>query len=135
MSYEYSEDALIEQATQDVLEELGWSLVAAWHKESFGAASLLGREDKSEVVLTRYLVQALKKLNPKHLAVAYEQAVALITQNVADQTLGKINKEKSNLLKNGVPASDTNDKGELIKTKLKVFNFNDYQDNHFLAVR
>ena len=24
MSYEYSEDGLIEQATQDVLEELGW---------------------------------------------------------------------------------------------------------------
>lgn len=27
MSYEYSEDGLIEQATQDVLEELGWEVV------------------------------------------------------------------------------------------------------------
>ena len=95
MSYEYSEDALIEQATQDVLEELGWSVVAAWHKESFGEDGLLGREDKSEVVLTRYLLQALKNLNPNHPDLAYEQAVELITQNVADQTLGKINKEKS----------------------------------------
>jgi type I restriction enzyme, R subunit len=27
MTYEYSEDGLIEQATQDVLEELGWEVV------------------------------------------------------------------------------------------------------------
>ncbi|PQJ81489.1 type I restriction endonuclease subunit R [Polaribacter glomeratus] len=135
MSYEYSEDALIEQATQDVLEELGWTVLSAWKKESFGEHGLLGREDKSEVVLTRYLLQALKKLNPNHPELAYEQAVELITQKIADQTLGKINKEKSNLLKNGIPVSYTNDKGELIKTKLNVFNFNDYHDNHFLAVR
>lgn len=30
MSYEYSEDGLIEQATQDVLKELGWEVVMAW---------------------------------------------------------------------------------------------------------
>jgi type I restriction enzyme R subunit len=33
MSYEYSEDVLIEQATQDVLEELGWQVVTAWQNE------------------------------------------------------------------------------------------------------
>lgn len=135
MSYEYSEDNLIENATQDVLEQLGWTVVSAWKKESFGADGLLGREDKSEVVLVRFLLKALKKLNPNHPELAYQQAIELITQNVADQTLGRINKDKSNLLKNGVPVSYTNDKGELIKTKLKVFDFNNYQDNHFLAVR
>ncbi|WP_047547289.1 type I restriction endonuclease subunit R [Psychroserpens sp. Hel_I_66] len=135
MSYEYSEDGLIENATQEVLEELGWTVLSAWKKESFGADGLLGREYKSEVILSRYVLQALKKLNPHHPELAYQQAVDRITQNVADQTLGSINKEKSNLLKNGVPVSYTNDKGELVKTKLKVFNFNNYQDNHFLAVR
>ena len=107
MSYEYSEDGLIENATQDVLEELGWTVVSAWHKESFGAHGLLGREDKSEVVLIRYLLQALKKLNPNHPDLAYEQAVERITQNIADQTIGRIDKEKSDLLKNGVPVSYT----------------------------
>ena len=135
MSYEYSEDALIEQATQEVLEELGWTVVTAWRNESFGENGLLGREDKSEVVLTRYVLEALKRLNPNHPELAYDQAIELITQNVADQTLGFINKEKSNLLKNGVPVSYTNDEGELIKTKLKVFDFKEYRANHFLAVR
>src|SRR5690554_2804491 len=135
MSYEYSEDGLIEMATQDVLEELGWTVVTAWRSESYGESGLLGRETKSDVVLTRYLLQTLKALNPDLPELAYEQAVELITQNIADQTLGRINKEKSNLLKNGVPVSYTDDKGELIKTKLKVFDFKNYQNNYFLAVR
>lgn len=135
MSYEYSEDGLIEQATQDVLEELGWQVVTAWQNESFGEDGLLGRENKSEVILSRYLLTALEKLNPNLPKTAYEQAVEQISQKVADKTLGRINKEKNDLLKNGVPVSFTNDKGELVKKKLKVFNFKEYTDNHFLAVR
>jgi type I restriction enzyme R subunit len=135
MSYEYSEDGLIEQATQDVLEELGWHVVTAWQNESFGEGGLLGRDNKSEVILSLYLLQALEKLNPNLPNTAYEQAVEQISQKVADKTLGRINKEKNDLLKNGVPVCFTNDKGELVKKKLKVFNFNDYTDNHFLAVR
>ncbi|WP_420572975.1 type I restriction endonuclease subunit R [Kordia sp.] len=135
MSYEYSEDNLIERATQDVLEELGWTVLTAWHKESFGEHGLLGREDKSEVVLTRYLRQALEKLNPNLPAIAYEQATEEIVQKVADQTIGRINKDKSALLKKGVPVSYTNENGELEKVKLKVFDFHNYEENHFLAIR
>ena len=135
MSYEYSEDGLIEQATQDVLEELGWQVVTAWQNESFGEDGLLGRDNKSEVILSRYLLQALEKLNPNLPKTAYDQAIEQISQKVADKTLGRINKEKNDLLKNGVPVSFTNDKGELVKKKLKVFNFKEYTDNHFMAVR
>ena len=135
MSYEYSEDLLIEQATQDSLEELGWKVVTAWKNESYGIDGLLGRDNKSEVILSRYLFEALERLNPDLPTIAYEQAVELISQKVADQTLSRINQEKYDLLKNGVPVSFTNDKGELVKKKLKVFNFNEYTDNHFLAVR
>lgn len=135
MSYEYSEDGLIEQATQDVLEELGWTVLTAWHKETLGKDGLLGREDKGEVILFRYLFEALRKLNPGHPELAYEQAAELLARNIADQTRGFINKEKSLLMKNGIPVSYTNDKGELVKVKLKVFDFSDYSANHFLAVR
>ena len=135
MSYEYSEDGLIEQATQDVLEELGWEVVTAWTKESFGPNGLLGRENKSEVILQRYLLQALEKLNPGLPETAYNQAIEQVYQKVADKTLGTINKEKYELFKKGVPVSFTNEKGELVKKNLKVFNFQEYADNHFLAVR
>ena len=82
MSYEYSEDGLIEQATQDVLEELGWQVVTAWQNERFGEAGLLGRENKSEVILSRYLLQAIEKLNPNLPKAAYDQAVELMKAGV-----------------------------------------------------
>lgn len=135
MSYEYSEDALIEQATEDVLKELGWEVVTAWTKESFGPDGLLGRDNKSEVILFRYLLNALKQFNPDVPQIAYDHAMEQIAQKVADKTIGKVNQEKYELLKNGVPVSYTNDKGELVKKKLKVFDFNNYNNNHFLAVR
>ena len=135
MSYEYSEDGLVEAATQDVLEELGWEVVTVWRKETFGEKGLLGRDNKSEVILKRYLLQALQGLNPGLPDLAYQQAVEQIEQKVADKNLARINKEKTDLLKNGVPVSYTNNKGELVKKKLKVFDFTDYSANHFLAVR
>ncbi len=135
MSYEYSEDGLIEQATQDVLEELGWDVVTAWKKETWGADGLLGRENKSEVILSRYLLQALEKLNPGLSTSTYEQALEQVNQKAADKSLGQINKVKYELLKNGVPVSYTNEKGALVKKKLKVFDYKNYEANHFLAVR
>ena len=94
MSYEYSEDALVETATHQVLEELGWEVAYAWKNETFGANGLLGRENKSEVILRRYLLQALTELNPGLPLAAYEQAVEQIEQRSADKTLGRSNKEK-----------------------------------------
>lgn len=135
MSYEYSEDALIEQATQDVLEELGWKVITAWTKETFGENGLLGRENKSEVILKHYVIKALKDLNPELSSTVYEQAYEILTQKVADKTLASTNKEKYELLKNGIPVSFTNNDGELVKKKLKVFDYSNYTNNDFLAVR
>jgi len=135
MSYEYSEDNLVEAAAQDVLEELGWQVKTAWTKETFGEDGLLGREDKSEVILKRYLLQALKELNPNLPNVAYQHAIDQINQKAADKKLVQINNEKYTLLTKGVDVSFTNEKGELVKKKLKVFDFDNPTENHFLAVR
>lgn len=135
MSYEYSEDGLVETATQQVLEELGWEVKYAWKQETFGLDGLLGRENKSQVILSRYLLAALKLNNPGLPDAAYQQAIDQISEKVADQTLGKINQQKYKLFKEGVEVSFTNTDGEIEKRKLKVFDFVDYRNNHFMAVR
>lgn len=135
MSYEYSEDGLVEAATQEVLEELGWKVVTAWHNESFGKDGLLGRENKSEVVLTRHLRGALEKLNPALPDTAYNHAIDQITEKAANKTLGQLNKDKHVLLTKGVSVSYQNDKGQLEKKRLKVFDFDNPTNNDFLAVR
>ncbi|MDP3608654.1 MAG: type I restriction endonuclease subunit R [Nitrosomonas sp.] len=135
MSYEYSEDGLVEAATQHALEDLGWKVVYAWKKETYGEAGLLGRANKSEVILKRNLRTALEKLNPNLPATAYTHAIDQITEKAADKTLGQINKGKHALLTKGVQISYRNNKGEMEVKRLRVFDFEHPLKNEFLAVR
>lgn len=135
MSYEYSEDGLVEAATQQALEDLGWRVVYAWKKENFGDNGLLGRENKSEVILKRHLRAALEKLNPNLPATAYTHAIDQITEKSADKTLGQINKEKHALLTKGIQISYRNNNSEMEVKRLRVFDFEHPLENEFLAVR
>ena len=135
MITEYNEDNLVEQATSDILIDLGWKIETAWHNETFGINGLLGRENKSEIILSKFLLPVLEKLNPNLPESAYKDAYNKIVLKDVGKKLDKINKEKYELLKSGVKVSFTNDKGELIKKILKVFDFENPENNHFLAVR
>ena len=135
MSFEYSEDNLVEKAASDILFNLGWRIETAWHNETFGIDGLLGRENKSEIILSKFLLPILEKLNPNLPEAAYKDAYLQIAQRETDKKLDRINKEKYALIKSGVKVSFTNDKGELIKKTLKVFDFDNPENNHFLAVR
>ena len=140
MSYEYSEDGLVEAATQEVLEDLGWTVEYAWTKESFSTLDdrsdgLLGRANKSEVLLVRYLLAALRELNPGLPETAYQQAVEALSRSVADKHLAAVNQEKHDLLVKGVPVSYQDDKGVLKKKTLRVFDFSAPENNDFRAIR
>lgn len=140
MSYDYSEDGLVEESTQQVLKDLGWIVKTAWHNETFASkddrsTGLLGRCDKSEVILERYLLQALIQFNPDLPATAYSQAILAITGKIADKSIAAINKGKYELLKNGVDVSFKDADGQDQSKKLQVFDFNQPENNHFLAVR
>ncbi len=135
MSYEYSEDGLVENATEEVLTALGWQVVKAWKNETFGPDGLLGRDDKSEVILKREVLKALKTLNPDLPDSAYMQAVYQITEKSADKTLGQINKDKHDLLTKGVLVSFKDALGQAQSKRLKLFDFDNPLNNAFLAVR
>ena len=123
MSAEYNEDNLVEEATCDIFKELGWQIETAWHNETFGEAGLLGRENKSEVILSKFLLPVLEKLNPNLPKTAYKDAYLKIAQREADKKLDRINKEKYELIKSGVQVSFTDDKGKHNKKTLRVFDF------------
>ena len=135
MSFDYNEDNLVEQATVDILASIGWEVDTAWHNENFGVDGLLGRINKDEVILRKYLLEALEKLNPGLPSKAYKDAFLVIAQKQTSKTIARINKEKYQLLKDGIKVSFTNAKGELEKKTLKVFDFDNPINNHFLAVR
>jgi type I restriction enzyme R subunit len=141
MSYLYSEDGLIEASAQEILESLGWTVITAWDKETFATNTnyreegLLGRAKQTEIVLVRYLHQALQELNPNLPQTAYNDAIQTIISKQADKSISAINHEKYLLFKEGVEVNYKNDKGILVSKKLQVFNFNAPEKNHFLAVR
>jgi len=137
MTWEYSEDNLIEQTAIDLfLNELGWDTLLAFNKESFGEGSTLGRLSKKEVVLKRIFFGKIKEFNPGLPPKAYEEAYERLTEESITKSLAEINYEKHQLLRNGIPVDFINEKGEQVKNKtLKVFDFETADNNNFLAVR
>ncbi|MDL1967714.1 MAG: type I restriction endonuclease subunit R [Deltaproteobacteria bacterium] len=132
----YTEDTLVQQTTADYLhDQLGWKSVSAYNEETFGPEGTLGRKSDREVVLTRYLGEALVKLNPGLPKPACQEAIRRITEYSVTQSTLQINNEKYDLFKDGVLVDFRNEKGEPVKRRLRVFDFDEPENNHFLAVR
>ena len=65
MSYDYSENILVQQSAGDLLrEELGWRVEFAYNTEVLGENGTFGRKSYREILLVRYFRAALKQLNP-----------------------------------------------------------------------
>jgi type I restriction enzyme R subunit len=134
--YPYTEDTLVQQITAEYLrQQLGWESVYAYNNEDFGPDSLLGRASDREVVLTRTLKEKLVELNPDLPDEAYDDAVRQITATVASQTLVATNREKHDLIRNGVQVTFRNNKDERVRERLRVFDYATPANNHFLCVR
>lgn len=131
-----NEDTLVQATTADYLEEhLGWESVYAYNNETYGTEGTLGRSSDKEVVLTRYLGEALVKFNPGLPNAAYQDALRQITEAPVTENTLQINQEQYELIKSGILVQFRNKKGELEKKRLKVFDFDAPENNHFLCVR
>ena len=137
MSYSpYTEDNLVQQTTADYLERrLGWQSVNAYNTETFGPEGTLGRANDGEVVLTRHLRKALENYNPGLPDGAYDNAIREITQVTAAQSTLQTNLEKYGLLRNGVKVTYWDPRGGMETRTLRMFDFDEAENNHFLAVR
>lgn len=137
MTWEYSEDYLIEQTAIDLFfNQLGWDTLLAYNKEGFGEGSTLGRLNKKEVVIKRIFIEKLQEFNPGLPQKAYEDAYQKLTEESITKSLAEINFEKHQLVRDGIPVDFINEKGEPIKNKtLRVFDFDKAENNNFLAVR
>ena len=81
MAKDYSEDLLIQKSAAELLEkELGWKSVYALDNEVLGEQGTLGRKTQCEIVLTRDLRMALKRLNPWMMDKQMTEAVVTYSQ-------------------------------------------------------
>ena len=136
MSPALNEDTLVQQTTADYLvDQLGWDDNIFAMQEVLGPEGTLGRKSEEDMVLTRHLGEALIRLNPGLPDAAYKDALQQITQSSAMHSLVQINREKYELVRNGVQVQFRDAKNELVKKRLKVIDFDTPDNNHFLCVR
>lgn len=131
-----TEETLVQEVTADyLLNELQWDQSLLGMYEKLGKEGDLGRASEQEVVLTRYLGEKLIELNPGLPTIAYQDALRAVCDTPVSSNLVAVNKEMYSLHKNGVEVSYFNDKGEQVKKRLRLFDFEKYENNHFLLVR
>ena len=132
---DFTEDRLAQQTLAEYLEQdLGWDSVFAFNTETFGPEGTLGRKSDRDVVLTRHLGEALVRLNPGLPGDAYQSALRQITDTLAFQSVVQTNREKYELIRDGVLATYKKN-GEIKKSRLKVFDYTNPDNNNFLCVR
>ena len=110
-----SEDRLVQQTFADHLEHiLGWDSIYAWNQETFGASGTLGRSSERDMVLVRDLRAALVKLNPLLPDKAIDEAVIKLTHHDFSRSLMQHNQAFYKLIREGVPVSYRDQKGQLL---------------------
>jgi type I restriction enzyme R subunit len=114
---------------------LRWDSVYAWNEETFGANGTLGRTDTREVVLTRDLRVALGKLNRDLPAAAIEEAIEKLTRHDFTRSLLQQNQEFYRFIRDGVPVSYRDERGQTRSERARVIDFRDPKNNRFLVVR
>ena len=131
-----TEETLVQEVTADYLfNSLHWDESVMGMYEKLGKEGDLGRSSEQEVVLTRYLGEKLIELNPGLPDIAYKEALRIVCEMPSTSNIVAANKEKYELHKNGVEVNFIDDKGERVKKRLRLFDFDNYQNNHFLLVR
>ena len=136
MSWEYSENILVQNSAGNVLQnKLGWEVIFAYDKERLGENGTLGRRSYKEIVLTRYLRKALFDNNEWMTEEYADSAVKTLLAYTASTTLMQINEEKYSMLRDGIPVQIKKADGTFETRYAVVYNFDEPEKNHFLAVK
>ena len=136
MSYEYSENELVQRSAGEFLAgELGWEVALAYNREQLGVDGTFGRRSYREIVLERYFVQALRRLNPWMTDKQVQEALtAMLAHEVSDSAL-QTNEKKYELLRNGIKVQEVDAEGRTTERTARVIDYEHAENNHFLALK
>lgn len=136
MSYDYSENILVHESAGNLLKnELAWNVEFAYNTEVLGKNGTFGQENYNEILLSRYLCDALKKLNSWITVEQIVEAEAVLKHRLSSSSLLQINEEKYFLIRDGIPVTLKKPNGQTEKKTAKVIDFKNPENNHFLAIK
>lgn len=136
MSYDYSENILVQESAGNLLQnELGWNVEYAYNAEALGENGTFGRRNYHEILLFRYLGKALKKLNPWINEEQIREAQSVLENRLSSSSLMQINEEKYFLIRDGVPVTVKKSNGRTENKHAVIIDLKNQNNNHFLAVK
>lgn len=136
MSYDYSENILVQESAGNLLrDELGWDVQFAYNKEVLGKDGTFGRTSYKEILLKRYFNAALKKFNPWINDEQILEAQRILENRLSTSSLLQINEEKYFLIRDGIKITVKKPNGETEKQTVALIDFKNPQNNYFLAVK
>ena len=136
MSHDYSEEKLVQDSACDVLHnKLGWKVAYAYNTEQLGVDGTFGRTSYKEVLLTREIRKALKRLNSWINEQQIIEAITKLARRISTASLIQINEEKYNYLRDGIPVTAKRPDGRTEIKKAAIIDFNNVHNNEFLAVK
>ena len=136
MSYDYSENILVQESAGNLLhDELGWDVQFAYNTEVLGKNGTFGRESYKDILLLRYFHEALRKLNPWINDSQISEAQKVLENRLSTSSLLQINEEKYFLLRDGIPVTVKKPNGQTETRKAIVIDFQDPGNNYFLAIK
>ena len=136
MSYDYSENILVQESAGNLLrDELGWDVQFAHSSETLGENGTFGRKSYKEILLTRFLVEALKKFNPWINETQITEAIKILENRLSTSSLLQVNEEKYYLIRDGIPVTIKKPNGETQVKKAMVIDFLNPENNYFLAIK
>ena len=136
MSYDYSENILVQESAGHLLEqELGWQVEFAYNQEVLGESGTFGRKSYKDILLLRYFKQALKTLNPWINDDQIDEAKKKFEHHISTASLMQINEEKYDYIRDGIPVTVQKPNGQTEVKKAAVIDFQNANNNHFLAIK
>lgn len=136
MSYDYSENILVQESAGHLLEtELGWRVAFAYNTEVLGENGTFGRRSYQEILLSRYFRNALQRLNPWINDLQIAEAERLMTSRLSTASLLQINEEKYGYIRDGVPVTVKRPDGKTETKRAAVIDFQNPDANEFLAIK
>ncbi len=136
MNWEYSENTLVQESAGELLhDELGWDVVFAYNQETLGENGTLGRKSYNEVLLTRYLVKALRRLNKWLSDAQIAEALQALDSRLSTETLLQTNEKFYRMIRDGVDVTVKTPEGLTETRKALLIDFNNPLNNDFLAVK
>lgn len=136
MSYEYSENVLVQESAGHLLaDELGWEIAFAYNTERIGRDGTFGRESYREILLRRDLVAALRRLNAWITDAQIDEALYALEKRMSTASLLQVNEEKYFLIRDGIPVKVKKPNGQTETKRATVIDFQNAENNHFLAIK